>query len=163
MVSTFDRYSAPLVDSTGRYWGRIWYFRDITERKQAEESLKLFRLLLDQSHDSIQVVDLETMRLLDVNATACSSLGYTREELLSMHVYDFDPTMDEPAQAKVKEDLRNLGFVIIQTIQRRKDGSTFPVEVSMKLVHLDRGYVVCAIRDHKRAQADGKCSRRDNR
>ena len=144
---TFDRYSAPLVDSTGRYWGRIWYFRDITERKQAEESLKLFRLLLDQSHDSIQVVDLETMRLLDVNATTCSSLGYTREELLSMRVYDIDPSADESARVKVEESLRNLGFVIIQTIQRRKDGSTFPVEMSMKLVHLDRNYVVCALRD----------------
>jgi diguanylate cyclase (GGDEF)-like protein/PAS domain S-box-containing protein len=135
------------IDSTGRYRGRIWYFRDITTRKQAEESLKLFRLLIDQSHDAIQVIDLETMRLLDVNVRVCSSLGYTREELLSMHVYDIDPSIDEPARTKVEEGLRNLGFVIIQTIQRRKDGSTFPVEVSMKLVHLDRNYVVCTIRD----------------
>ena len=33
----FDRYSAPLVDSKGRYRGRIWYFRDITDRKVAED------------------------------------------------------------------------------------------------------------------------------
>jgi PAS domain S-box-containing protein len=120
--------------------------RNVTERKRTEESLKLFRLLLDQSHDSIQVVDLETMRLLDVNARVCSSLGYTREELLSMRVYDIDPTIDESARVKVEESLRNLGFVIIQTIQRR-NGSTFPVEMSMKLVHFDRNYVVCALRD----------------
>ena len=121
--------------------------RDITERKRAEESLKLFRLLIDQSNDAIQVVDLQTMRLIDVNARACSSLGYTREELLSMHVYDIDPTINETARVKAQEALRNLGFAIIQTILRRKDGSTYPVEVSMKLVHLDRNYVVCAIRD----------------
>jgi diguanylate cyclase (GGDEF)-like protein/PAS domain S-box-containing protein len=36
----FDRYSAPLVDSKGRYRGRIWYFRDITERKLAEERVQ---------------------------------------------------------------------------------------------------------------------------
>lgn len=36
----FDRYSAPLVDSTGRYRGRIWYFRDITDRKAAEERVR---------------------------------------------------------------------------------------------------------------------------
>ena len=123
------------------------FIRDITERKQAVQSLKLFRLLIDQSNDAIQVVDLESMRLLDVNAKVCSSLGYTREELLSMHIYDIDPSIDEPARAKVDEGLRNLGSVILQTIQRRKDGSTFPVEVSMKLVHLDRYYVVCALRD----------------
>src|ERR1035438_10341028 len=36
----FDRYSAPLVDSKGRYRGRIWYFRDITDRKLAEERVQ---------------------------------------------------------------------------------------------------------------------------
>jgi diguanylate cyclase (GGDEF)-like protein/PAS domain S-box-containing protein len=36
----FDRYSAPLVDSRSRYRGRIWYFRDITERKVAEERIQ---------------------------------------------------------------------------------------------------------------------------
>ena len=36
----FDRYSAPLIDSTGRYRGRIWYHRDITERKAAEQRIE---------------------------------------------------------------------------------------------------------------------------
>ncbi len=36
----FDRYSAPLVDSNGRNHGRIWYFRDITERKRNEQVLR---------------------------------------------------------------------------------------------------------------------------
>ncbi|MBI4684344.1 MAG: PAS domain-containing protein [Nitrospirae bacterium] len=35
----FDRYSSPLVDSRGKYHGRVWYFRDITERKKTENSL----------------------------------------------------------------------------------------------------------------------------
>jgi diguanylate cyclase (GGDEF)-like protein/PAS domain S-box-containing protein len=37
---TFDRYSAPLVDSQGQYRGRIWYFRDITDRKLSEERVQ---------------------------------------------------------------------------------------------------------------------------
>ncbi len=36
----FDRYSAPLVDSKGQYRGRVWYFRDITDRKLAEERVQ---------------------------------------------------------------------------------------------------------------------------
>ncbi len=36
----FDRYSAPLVDSQGQYRGRIWYFRDITDRKLSEERIQ---------------------------------------------------------------------------------------------------------------------------
>ena len=37
---TLDRYSAPMIGSDGQYYGRIWYFRDVTERKRAEEKLK---------------------------------------------------------------------------------------------------------------------------
>ncbi len=37
---TFDRYSAPLIDSKSRRRGRIWYFRDITDRKAAEERIQ---------------------------------------------------------------------------------------------------------------------------
>jgi PAS domain S-box-containing protein/putative nucleotidyltransferase with HDIG domain len=36
----FDRYSAPMFDTDGKYYGRVWYFRDITDRKRAEENLK---------------------------------------------------------------------------------------------------------------------------
>jgi PAS domain S-box-containing protein len=39
----FDRYSSPLIDSNGKHYGRIWYFGDITERKQAEEELRKAR------------------------------------------------------------------------------------------------------------------------
>jgi len=129
--------------------------RDVTERKRAVESLKLFRLLVDQSTDTIQVVDLDTMRLLDMNERGCLSLGYTREELLSMRVYDIDPTLDESMHARLGEALRTSGSAVFQTLQRRKDGSTYPVEVSMKYVHLDRDYVVCAVRDiTERKQAE---------
>ena len=43
----FDRYSSPLLDSRGVYNGRIWYFRDITQRKQAEEELMRYREQLE--------------------------------------------------------------------------------------------------------------------
>ena len=122
-------------------------FEDVAERKQAEESLRLFRMLVDQANDIIQVVDLETMRLLDVNDRACSSLGYTREELLSMHVYDIDPTVNQSRRATVDDQLRKSGSAVIQGLQRRKDGSTFPAEISLQCIQLDRGYVICAVRD----------------
>jgi len=35
----FDRYSSPLLDSNNKHYGRIWYFRDVTDRKRAEERL----------------------------------------------------------------------------------------------------------------------------
>jgi PAS domain S-box-containing protein len=85
---------------------------DITARKRAEESLKLFRMLIDQSNDAIQVVDPETLRYLDVNEKACSSLGYTREELLSLYVSDID--LSESSWKKVKDELQNSEFTLTE-------------------------------------------------
>jgi len=62
----------------------------VRESERTIRELKLFRTLVDQTNDAIEVVDPETMRFLDVNEKACSELGYSREELLSMGVFDID-------------------------------------------------------------------------
>jgi PAS domain S-box-containing protein len=58
---TFERYCAPVSSVRGEYFGRVWYFRDITERKLAEQSLKRTNSVLqaqqEASIDGILVVD----------------------------------------------------------------------------------------------------------
>ena len=46
--TVLDRYSSPVIDSKGKYYGRIWSFRDITERKRAEEALQ-------KAHDTLEL------------------------------------------------------------------------------------------------------------
>ncbi len=121
--------------------------RDITERRQAERSLKLFRTLIDHSNEGVEVVDPETLRFLDVNEKTCVDLGYTREELLQMSVYDINPFLDATARERVEAKLREAGSFVREGFHRRKDGSLFPVETSMKLVQFDRAYVVTFSRD----------------
>ena len=121
--------------------------RDVTDQKKAEHALKLFRTLIDQCSDAVEVVDPETLQLLDINEKACKDLGYTRDELLSLTVYDVDPSADIAGHSSVLTNLREAGSVIKETVHRRKDGSTFPVETSLKYVQLDRNYVVAVSRD----------------
>lgn len=59
------------------------------EALQGDET-QLFRSLADHTPDGIFVVDPQTGRLLDVNRSVCDSLGYTREELLTMGVGDLN-------------------------------------------------------------------------
>jgi PAS domain S-box-containing protein len=120
---------------------------DITERNRAEEGLKLFRSLIDQSNDAIEVVDPETGRFLDANERACTDLGYTREEFLSLKVSDIDPVVDQSAFPRAVEELRKSGFATLESLHKRKDGSTFPVEINLKYVRLDRDYLVTVVRD----------------
>ncbi len=120
---------------------------DITERKRAEEALHLFRALIDRSNDSIEVIDPETGRFLDVNETACLAHGYTRDEYLALSVRDVAPTADPAAWARNLEQLRRLGSRLHVGLHRRKDGSTFPVEVNITYVRLNRDYIVAVVRD----------------
>ena len=57
--TVFDRYSSPVIGKDGRYYGRIWSFRDITERREAEKKLREQASLLDKAQDAILVRDLQ--------------------------------------------------------------------------------------------------------
>ena len=121
---------------------------DVTERKQAEQGLKFFRTLLDHVDDSIEIIDPQGGRFLDGNAKAASNLGYTRDELLALTVPDIDPLVTGPIFSGVIQGLRDAPApLVLDSIHRRKDGTTFPVEVSAQLIRLDKEYLVAIVRD----------------
>jgi PAS domain S-box-containing protein len=129
-------------------------FTDITGRKQAEEILRktnvelsLFRKLLDSSSDAIETLDPITLRFLDVNEKACRDLGYSREELLSMSIFDIDPSFDQDARKMIGEQIQKTGAARFESTHRRKDGSTFAVEISIGSANLDNPYGLCVVRD----------------
>ena len=128
-------------------WNAVGIVRDITDRKAAEKQLRMFRTLVDQSNDAIEVIDATTLRLVDANERACTDLGYGREELLSLSVPDIDG-YDDPARVdEIGKHLEQDGFVVMESLHRRKDGSLFPVELSLRMVVLDKPYIVSVARD----------------
>jgi len=123
---------------------------DITESKRGEEALKLFRALIDRANDVIEVIDPVTGHFLDVNEKACQSHGYSREEYLSLSLSEIEVKLnvtDPVAWRNHVEDVRQTGFKIIEGEHRRKDGSTFPVEINVTYIHLNRDYLVAVVRD----------------
>ncbi|TYL37782.1 PAS domain-containing sensor histidine kinase [Natronococcus pandeyae] len=124
------------------------YFRDVTERKDREQELELFRNLLDHSTDSIMVIDPETGAFVDVNETACRRHGYSREEFLQLTVPDVETELpDHDAWRSFVEELRAEGEAIFDGYHRREDGAIYPVEVNVTFVELEREYVVAIARD----------------
>src|SRR5271156_3021643 len=129
----------------------------VREGDRTIQELKLFRTLLDHCNDAIEVVDPETLRFIDANEKACSALGYTREELLSLRVFDINPLVTESSIIAIREQWRPSGWLVLKSLHRRKDGSTFPVEVNMRWVQLERDYVVAIARDiSERKQAEAR-------
>lgn len=117
------------------------------ERRRTEESLRLFRSLVDRSNDAIEVIDSKTGRFLDVNEKGCTDLGYSREEILSLNVSDIDPNIDSSLYKSIVEELRKAGSWRMERLHLRKDRTTFPVEIDLKYVQFDRDYIVSVVRD----------------
>jgi PAS domain S-box-containing protein len=94
-----------------------------------------FRALLDQVGDAFVMHDFEG-RLLDVNRCACERLGYTREELLGMRVTDIEQDFDLAAAQREWAKIRPGEPFMLLGHNRRKDGTTFPVEVRFACLDL---------------------------
>jgi PAS domain S-box-containing protein len=123
---TFDRYSTPMLGADGRYFGRVWNFRDITERKWVEEALrtseKKYRQLIETLQEGIWVIDKDTITTF-VNPRMAEMLGYTIEEMLGKPLFSF---MDERGVEIVKYNMerRKQGIAEQHDFEfLRKDGS----------------------------------------
>ncbi len=102
--------------------------RDISERKQAEAKLHLAQFTFDNSPDAIEWINPDG-QIIYVNQVECQTLGYTREEILQLTVPDIDPNFPPEKWYHIWEITKQQLSFSIETLHKRKDGSTFPVEV----------------------------------
>ena len=120
--------------------------RDVSERLAAEETLRRFRVAMDNSADMIVLIDRTTMRFVDVNETACRLLGYSREELLKMGPQDVLPTSREELERAYDEFIATPSHIHGMRSQYRcKDGSTFPFESTRHVLRSGDAYIIAAI------------------
>ena len=143
----------PMFDESGAFAGYRGVGRDITRQKQAEEDLIRFRAALDTAADAIFLTDLETLAYVDVTASTCRMLGYTRDELLRMSPRDINVEFDEAELRARYAATRTLGEERYELDAkprwlRRKDGSSFPVEVYRRYLRVGhRELIVAGARD----------------
>ena len=126
-----DDSAAPVRQADGTLHGVVLVFRDVTERRRAVEALHRYELLAAHSRDIILFMRSEDGRLLEVNAAAASAYGYTHEELLALTIHNLRAPGTEPLTSAQMTQADTQGL-LFETVHRRKDGSTFPVEVSSR-------------------------------
>ena len=113
-----------------------------------------FRTFVDRATDAFFLLD-DKSTVLDVNRQACDGLGYSREELIGKHRSDFDVGLDEASIELLRQRMAAGEPVTFETRHRRKDGTSFPVEVRVgQFNQVGRRYL-CLVRDiteRKRAE-----------
>jgi PAS domain S-box-containing protein len=124
-----------------RAWGRL---SDVTERKDAERELRLLAHTITSTRDCVSLTDLDN-RVLFVNDAFLSTYGFPEEQLLGQDIAMVRPegvTTDE--HATIREKTLTGGWYG-ELINRRADGSQFPVELWTSVVRNDEGEPVAMV------------------
>ena len=107
--------------------------RKITDCDEITEVLRMMQFAIEQANIGVFQVDDEGC-IHYANEYARQSLGYTLEELYNLCIVEIDTKFDLPGWKKHREIIQAGGMDTIETVFRRQDGSTFPVEVTIDFV-----------------------------
>jgi PAS domain S-box-containing protein len=142
-----------VFDENGEPMEVIGVTRDITERVKHDEILKRYQLLSNNSRDIMLFVRASDGQILEANHAATSAYGYT--DLTTKNIRDLRPSEANSLVRKQLEQADRTG-ITFETTHKRKDGSTFPVEVSSTGMTLNGERVLLSvirdITDRKQAE-----------
>lgn len=138
----FQRYSTILKDYNGDYFGRIWYFQDVTEEKKSEIELRVSedkcRTIFDSAADIVFIASLENSdglgKFLKVNKTFCRKLGYSKKNILQMTPWQIVTKSSMINARRDLEKLKKHGRATFERVMIAKDGRTLPVEMNVRMI-----------------------------
>ena len=138
----------PVMDEeSGKISQHIAIKQDITEQVNYLNRLKIseerYRNLMNAASDAIFIHDLKG-HFLETNTAACRSLGYSAEEICQSYVWDIEVGATPEALSQMWLDLQK-GPITLEGRHRRKDGTTFPVDVHLGIFNVTGEKLVLAI------------------
>jgi PAS domain S-box-containing protein len=132
-ITFWENTANPIRDADGKIISCLELARDITERKKAEQALAdeatRRHILVDQSLDGIVVLDKDS-KVVEANQKFAEMLGYTPEEVLELHTWDWDKQYPPEKLLEMGRNVDEKGLHL-ETKHHRKDGSVIDVEISI--------------------------------
>ena len=130
------------IDFQGRQCMAV-LVRDISERKKAEEALRMTQFAVDSAAVPVFWVG-EDGRFHYTNQKACEFLGYSPQEMLALTVFDIVPGLTPEGWSADREALKVNKSRTFETRHRRKDGEIVPVEIAVNYLSIDGREYHCA-------------------
>lgn len=146
----FDATFVPVPIGPGEIGGSVSTLFEVTSRVTArvlEAEREKFRLVVEHSNDAHALFDSEA-RLLWANRLMSERLGYTLQELQTLAIPDFNPEFSLARYKEIFERARRERVPPFESVHRRKDGTTVPVEITATVVEVAEGArMSAAVRD----------------
>lgn len=149
----FESYSSPLIDSLGKFDGRIWYFRDITESKRAEKELmdskNKYSALFDNAEDGIFL--MRDNLFIECNNKVLEMYKVTREQIIGKSPIEFSPGIQPDGEKSESKALSLIKKAYngkpqhFEWVHLTYDGTPFTVEVSLNRLKIKDEYLIQAI------------------
>ncbi|OQX06993.1 MAG: hypothetical protein BWK76_25470 [Desulfobulbaceae bacterium A2] len=139
-----DTSKVPLLDQQGQVNGVLGVFIDITEIKKMEEQIYLMLFSINAANEGVYLMD-DSASFRFVNDGACRRLGYSREELLAMRVFDIDSVLLPEKWSEHWQYLQEHGSLTLESVHRTKSETDFPVEISISSVTYEGAHYLCSL------------------
>jgi diguanylate cyclase (GGDEF)-like protein/PAS domain S-box-containing protein len=135
--------------------------RRADDARYAEDLSKRYEFLLQHTNDIILAVRYSDRKILEASTAALEAYEYSMEELKSMTIDDLNEAgLQEQIVPRTDRSFANT--VVFETIHRKKDGRTFPVEISSQGAVLGKDRILLSIvRDLSRDKEFEECRRED--
>lgn len=133
----------PLRDADGNITHFLEVNEDITERKRKDQNLQLTQFTVDRATEAIYWID-QKGRILYANEAASKSLGYLREELLRLSVFDIAVDSTPQSWAEGWNSIKIQGYGTKEATHRKKDGTLFLTEIYASYLEFGDREICCA-------------------
>jgi diguanylate cyclase (GGDEF)-like protein/PAS domain S-box-containing protein len=137
----FGTFKTPILDDHGKVIGTTGFSRDITERKWAEEQLRLTAKIFESSHDSIVITDT-TGSIISANPAFAEITGYSAEEVIGKNPRILNSgRQGKEFYAEMWNSLQRIGYWNGEVWNRRKDGAGYAGRLSINALRDEAGKI----------------------
>jgi diguanylate cyclase (GGDEF)-like protein/PAS domain S-box-containing protein len=133
----------------GKFFGFLLGIKNITEKKKQEDFLKeneqKYRAIFMQSTEYVFLADINTKSILEANRAVLNLLGYSKDEIKDLTLYDFLVVDQEDIYQRIVDVLEKHSYYIGEKKFRRKNGSFVDIEISVSIISYSHKRVLCFV------------------
>ena len=127
-----------------RVYKILGIYQDVTEKQINENSLTLFKEVIDNAEDLIYVYDRQG-NLIHYSHSVIKQLGFTKKQLDKFNIFDLDPSITPNWWTEHFDEIIEKGSLRFEWLVVRKDGTKFPVDITANHLRFNNEDFNCAV------------------